>query len=78
MKINDLWQRAGKTFVQAFFGVLVPQIVLMLTNYMDFDWTNWATYLPLITGALAAGISAAWNAIINANSKEESNGENDR
>lgn len=78
MKINDLWQRAGKTFVQAFFGVLVPQIVLMLTNYMDFDWTNWATYLPLITGALAAGISAAWNAIINANSKEESNGEDDR
>ena len=78
MKINDLWQRAGKTFVQAFFGVLVPQIVLMLTNYMDFDWTNWATYLPLITGALAAGISAAWNAIINANSKEETNGEDDR
>lgn len=72
MKINDLWQRAGKTFVQAFFGVLVPQIVLMLTNYMDFDWTNWATYLPLITGALAAGISAAWNAIINASNKEDS------
>lgn len=71
MKINDLWQRAGKTFVQAFFGVLVPQIVLMLTNYMDFDWTNWATYLPLITGALAAGISAAWNAIINATDKEQ-------
>lgn len=70
MKINDLWQRAGKTFVQAFLGVLIPQIVLMLTNYMDFDWTKWETYLPLITGALAAGISAGWNAIINANYKE--------
>lgn len=70
MKINDLWQRAGKTFVQAFLGVLIPQIVMMLNNYMDFDWTQWTTYLPLITGALAAGISAAWNAFINAGNKE--------
>jgi hypothetical protein len=71
MKINDLWQRALKTFVQAFLGVLIPQIVMMLNNYADFDWTKWTTYLPLITGALAAGISAAWNGIINATDKKE-------
>lgn len=70
MKIPDLWQRAGKTFVQAFLGVLIPQIVMMLNNYMDFDWGAWTTYLPLITGGLAAGLSAAWNGIINATNKE--------
>lgn len=73
MKITDVWQRAGKTFVQAFLGVLIPQVVMMLNNYMDFDWTQWTTYLPLITGALAAGISAGWNAIINAGNKEDDN-----
>lgn len=72
-KIPDVWQRALKTFLQAFLGVLIPQIVMMLNNYMDFDWANWTTYLPLITGALAAGISAAWNSIINA-SGEKNNG----
>jgi len=70
MKINDLWQRAGKTAVQAFFGVLIPQIVLILINVLEYDWTNWTIWgLPIITGALAAGISAGWNAIINANDK---------
>ena len=71
MKINDLWQRALKTFVQAFLGVLIPQIVMMLNNYAEFDWSKWTTYLPIITGALAAGISAAWNGIINAADKKE-------
>lgn len=72
MKINDLWSRALKTFVQAFLGVLIPQIVMMLNNYMEFDWANWTTYLPVITGALAAGISAAWNGIINATENKTS------
>lgn len=70
MKIKDVGARAAKTFVQAFLGVLIPQIVMMLNNYMDFDWKSWTTYLPILTGALAAGISAAWNGIINATSKE--------
>ncbi len=66
MKITDLWSRAGKTFVQAFFGVLIPEVVLILTNVMEYDWSNWISWgLPIITGALAAGISAAWNTIIN-------------
>ena len=68
MKIKDVGSRALKTFVQAFCGVLIPQIVMMLNDYMSFDWTAWTTYLPLITAALAAGISAAWNGIINATS----------
>lgn len=72
MKINDLWQRALKTAVQAFFGVLIPQIVLILSHVTEYDWTQWWVWaLPIIAGALAAGISAGWNAIINANSKEQ-------
>ena len=74
MKINDLWQRAGKTFIQAFLGVLIPQIVMVLTNVFDYDWNNFLSWgLPIITGALAAGISAAWNGIQNviATKKEE-------
>lgn len=71
MKIKDVGSRALKTFAQAFLGVLIPQIVMMLNNYMDFDWGSWTTYLPLITGGLAAGISAAWNGIINATSSEK-------
>lgn len=74
MKINDLWQRAGKTAVQAFFGVLIPQIVLILTNVLDYDWNNWITWvLPIVTGAFAAGISAGWNALINASDNKDKN-----
>lgn len=73
--INDLWQRALKTAVQAFFGVLIPQIVLILTNVTDYDWQNWTVWaLPIIAAALAAGISAGWNALINA--KGGKNGDN--
>ena len=75
MKIPDVWQRALKTFLQAFAGVLIPEIVMMLNNYMDFDWSQWTTYLPLITGALAAGISAGWNALINASDSSKSEAE---
>lgn len=72
MKINDLWSRAGKTAVQAFFGVLIPEIVIILTHIGDYDFSQWQVWaLPIITGALAAGISAGWNAIINATNKDD-------
>lgn len=67
MKITDVGKRAWKTAVQAFFGVLIPQVVLLLTNIWDYDWHKWYIWaLPIVTGALAAGISAGWNALINA------------
>ena len=69
-KIPDVLSRALKTFVQAFLGSLVPQIIAMLNNYLEFDWGKLTTYLPLITAALAAGISAVWNGIINASGKK--------
>ena len=69
--MKDWLIRALKTFVQAFFGVLVPQIIMMLNNYMEFDWGKWTTYLPLITAALAAGISAVWNLVLEHSKKPE-------
>ena len=67
MKITDVKSRAIKTFVQAFLGAIIPQVVLILTNILDYDWSNWLVWgLPIITGAIAAGISAAWNSLQNA------------
>ena len=72
MKIKDVGRRAAKTFVQAFLGAIIPQVVLILTHVFDYDWSNWLTWgFPIITGALAAGISAAWNGIINAADRSE-------
>lgn len=66
MKITDIGSRAAKTFVQAFLGALIPQIALILTNILEYDWANWKVWLlPIVTGAIAAGISATWNNIIN-------------
>ena len=57
------WQiRAIKTFIQSFFGVLVPELCLVLTS--GFPVNTWgATLAPFVCSALAAGISAVWNII---------------
>ena len=71
-KIPDVLQRALKTFVQAFFGVLIPEVCVILSNVTEYDWKQWYVWLlPIVCGALAAGISAAWNGIINATDKKE-------
>ena len=69
-KIPDLASRALKTFVQAFFGVFIPEVCAILADVNNFDWNKWYVYIiPLVCGALSAGISAAWNGIINATDK---------
>lgn len=71
MKIKDVGMRALKTFVQAFFGVLIPEVCVILSKVTEYDWSQWYVWmLPIVCGALAAGISAAWNGIINATHKE--------
>lgn len=59
------WQiRAVKTFVQAFGGVLVPELVMILSTGVPESWSRlWTLLCPVICAALAAGISAAWNII---------------
>ena len=65
MDWHDIFVRAGKTFVQAFFGVLVPELCGLLQLGFPTDWpTLWAILAPVIAAALAAGISAAWNIIL--------------
>ncbi len=63
--MKDWMERALKTFVQAFFGVLVPELCLILNGGLPEDFTAWqAVLVPLLTSALAAGISAAWNIVL--------------
>ena len=60
------WQiRALKTFVQAFGSVLIPELCLILTNNMPDSIPGFVKMIaPVFCGALAAGISAVWNIIL--------------
>lgn len=63
--MKDYWIRALKTFIQAFFGILVPEIVGWLSNLQNVDWSAWHIWLlPVVGAALAGGISAVWNYIL--------------
>lgn len=63
-KLKDWQIRAAKTFIQAFGGVLVPELVMILNSGVPESWTKvWTLLAPVICAALAAGISAAWNII---------------
>lgn len=65
MKLKDWQIRAIKTFIQAFGGVLVPEVVMVLNGNMPENWTTaWAILAPVVCAALAAGISAAWNVVL--------------
>lgn len=60
------WQiRAIKTFVQSFFGVLIPELVMILNGNIPAEWSGWqCVIITVVCPALAAGISAAWNIIL--------------
>ena len=61
--MKDIIIRALKTFVQAFLGILIPEIVLILQN--PDMWSDWkAVLIPFVASGLAAGISAVWNLIL--------------
>lgn len=70
--MKDWMVRALKTFVQAFFGVLIPEFVVMLRDGSVMGWNKfWTLMVPVLCAALAAGISAAWNIIGEALKKQE-------
>lgn len=57
--------RAIKTFVQSFFGVLIPEICVILNAGFPEDINKlWALLAPTVAAALAAAISAVWNIIL--------------
>jgi hypothetical protein len=70
--MKDWMVRALKTFVQAFFGVLIPEFVVMLRDGSVMGWNKfWTLMVPVLCAALAAGISAAWNIIAEVLKKQE-------
>ena len=63
--MKDWMIRAIKTFVQAFGGVFIPEICMILSGALPVDISAWkAVLVPLVCSAIAAGISAAWNIIL--------------
>lgn len=63
--MKDWMIRAIKTFVQAFFGVLIPEIVVLLNGGFPESWgAAWAYLAPVVSAALAAAIAAVWNIIL--------------
>ncbi len=68
--MKDIAIRALKTFVQAFLGILIPEIILILNN--QEMWSDWkAVIIPFVASGLAAGISAVWNMILNKSNKTD-------
>lgn len=62
--MKDWAIRAIKTFVQAFFGVLIPAICTMLNDGWPESWGKiWIILAPTVAAALAAAICAVWNII---------------
>jgi hypothetical protein len=58
----DWMVRAIKTFVQAFFGVLIPEVCILLNGgFPESIETAWAILAPVVAAALSAAISAVWN-----------------
>ena len=62
--MKDWAVRAIKTFVQAFFGVLIPAVCTMLNDGWPESWDKiWVVLAPTVAAALAAAICAVWNII---------------
>lgn len=72
MKFKDWQIRAVKTFIQAFGGVLIPELVLFLSNNLPENLTAAkAILIPAVCSALAAGIAAVWNIILEELKKDD-------
>lgn len=63
-KIKDVAVRAGKTFWQA----MLATIVIAVPEIVELIPMGWKALSPVLgsagVGALAAGLSAAWNGVI--------------
>ena len=63
MKLPDWLIRALKTFVQAAVSFIVAGITVLTEAVADWN-TGKHALLSLGVGAVAAGISAAWNIVL--------------
>ena len=72
--MKDWMVRALKTFAQAFFGVMIPEACLILNGNLPEDIVGAkAMLIPLLCAALSAGISAAWNIVLEHLKEDEPN-----
>ena len=70
--MKDWIIRALKTFVQATAAYFVANIALISQHVVDWDFSNWKGWLmPILVGALSAGISAVWNLILESTNKKQ-------
>lgn len=69
--MKDWMVRAIKTFVQTFFGVLIPEVCAMLSGgFPESVSAAWRVLAPVVAAALSASISAVWNAALEAHRKD--------
>lgn len=63
--MKDWLVRALKTFVQATIAYFVANATLITQHVVEWDFSDWKGWLmPILIGALSAGISAVWNIIL--------------
>ena len=63
--MRDWIIRALKTFVQATVAYFVANIALITQHVVEWNFADWKGWLmPILIGALSAGISAVWNIIL--------------
>lgn len=56
--------RTIKTFIQSFFGVLIPEVCIILNGGFPASVDEaWKILAPTVAAALSAAICAAWNII---------------
>lgn len=68
----DWLKRTIKTFVQSFFGVLIPELCIILNGGFPASVSEaWKVLAPIVAAALSAAICAAWNIINEALKTEE-------
>ena len=61
--MNEILERALKTFLQAAGAVVIANLTVLTTEIRD--WSVWKhAAVPVFLGALAAGLSAAWNGVV--------------
>lgn len=65
---NDLISRIVKTFAEAAFGYIVVNLGAVALDFQNPDVTCHALLCVLVS-AVAAGVSAIWNGIIEPNLK---------
>lgn len=62
--MKDWLKRTVKTFIQAFFGVLLPELGAVLARGWPQDWPAfWGLVAPVLIASVSAGICAVWNII---------------